>query len=67
MAKNKMEQVAKIFDKNLEEIFLIKFRQSTIHCKFTKGGIEILDSGYGWQSTKDCILRELLVGNIKEV
>ena len=67
MVENKMKQVAKIFNKDLEEVFLIKFRQSTIHCKFTKDGIDILDGGYGWQSTKDCILRELLVGNIKEV
>jgi len=41
MAENKMEQVAQMFGKKLNEDFKAVIWDSVMECRFTKGGLEI--------------------------
>lgn len=46
MAENKMEQVAALFGKKLDENFKAVIWDSIMECRFTNGGLEIkLDNG----------------------
>ena len=62
--KNKMEEVAKLFGKKINEQFTVKDKYKTEwHCKFTKRGLLYLDkSFFDWQDSGDYLLQSLLTG-----
>lgn len=64
MAENKMEAVAKLFNKNLGEEFTVKDKYKTEwHCKFTKKGLMYLNKNFfDWQESGDYLLQFLLIG-----
>lgn len=51
MTENKMEQVAKLFDKTLDEEFTVEDQyKAKWYCKFTKNGVMYQDRiSFDWQ------------------
>jgi len=66
MAENKMNQVAAMFGKKLEDVFKIEDLLSGQHCRidvcFTEKKLKVVTSDYDWQVNEDRILRGLLSG-----
>ena len=70
MAENKMEQVAAMFGKKIGEEFKIKFVSlpwNRIHTvKFTRAGLECLNTYNEWEPVSCCI-PSLLIGTAEIV
>lgn len=70
MAENKMEQVAALFGKKLDEEFKLKFTflpWNRIHTvKFTMRGLECLNTGDEWEPVS-CVIPSLLIGTAEIV
>ena len=64
MGENHMEEIAKMFGKELGEEFAVEDKHKTVwHCKFTKRGLLYLDkSFFDWQESGDYLLQSLLTG-----
>jgi hypothetical protein len=62
--KNKMQAVAEMFGKKLDEEFTVKDKYKTEwHCKFRKRGLLYLDKTFfDWQESGDYLLQFLLTG-----
>lgn len=66
MAENKMEQLAQLFGKKLNERFLVNRDGMVFDCMFTKNGLDTLGAYENpYVNIDDFILTELLTGRIK--
>lgn len=62
---NKMEQVAALFNKRLNEEFYVKYRGKTYKVKFVFNGIEQCNKNVLWNK-QDCLM-DLLTGRVDVV
>ena len=63
---NKMAEIAKLFNKELDETFYIVLAGDTPKqkqlCKFALNGLRVWDDVYGWDWDRENVLHDMIIG-----
>lgn len=61
---NRMADVAKLFNKKLNEPFNVEWEGTKVRVMFDEDYLCIMNFGYGWHTVGDEILRKLIAGKV---